>query len=89
MCVTIDRRWAFSRHANHKSIGRSTIYSSADQLWTGAELHYLDEAATRAAADADPASFVHHDRLMFIDEVQRVPDLLLAIKHEVDVDPRP
>jgi predicted AAA+ superfamily ATPase len=27
--------------------------------------------------------------LLVIDEVQRVPDLLLAIKHEVDLDPRP
>ncbi|MGI8814491.1 MAG: AAA family ATPase [Pseudonocardia sp.] len=24
-----------------------------------------------------------------IDEVQRVPDLILAIKHTVDLDPRP
>jgi predicted AAA+ superfamily ATPase len=33
--------------------------------------------------------FVRHDGLMVIDEVQRVPDLFLAIKHEVDIDPRP
>jgi predicted AAA+ superfamily ATPase len=49
----------------------------------------MDDAAIRAAADADPASFVRHDDLLVLDEVQRVPELMLAIKHEVDVDPRP
>ena len=43
----------------------------------------------RAAAQADPSLFVRHDALLVIDEVQRVPDLFLAIKHEVDIDPRP
>ncbi len=43
----------------------------------------------RSAAAAEPASFVRRDRLLIIDEVQRGPDLLLAIKHEVDLDPRP
>jgi predicted AAA+ superfamily ATPase len=55
----------------------------------GSELRYLDEAPVRAAAQADPGLFVRHDALLVIDEVQRVPDLFLAIKHEVDVDPRP
>jgi len=52
-------------------------------------LRYLDEAPLRDAAQADPGRFVPHDGLLVIDEVQRVPDLFLAIKHEVDIDLRP
>ncbi|MGH3546447.1 MAG: AAA family ATPase, partial [Mycobacteriales bacterium] len=53
------------------------------------ELRDLDIAAVRSAAAADPAGFVEYGGLMIIDEIQRVPELLLAIKHEVDIDPRP
>lgn len=51
--------------------------------------HFLDNPGTRAAASNDPVGFLEHDGLMLIDEVQRVPDLWLAIKHLVDRDPRP
>ena len=57
--------------------------------YPGSELRYLDDAPLRDAARADPGLFVRHDGLLVIDEVQRVPDLFLAIKNEVDVDPRP
>ena len=57
--------------------------------YPGSELRYLDETPLREAAQADPSSFVRHDGLLVIDEVQRVPDLFLSIKHEVDIDPRP
>jgi predicted AAA+ superfamily ATPase len=50
---------------------------------------YLDDQAVRSAAEADPSAFVRHDGLLMIDEIQRVPELLLAIKREVDRDPRP
>ena len=43
----------------------------------------------RAAAEADPSAFVRHDALLMIDEIQRVPELPLAIKREVDRDTRP
>lgn len=43
----------------------------------------------RAAAEADPSAFVRHDALPMIDEIQRVQELLLAIKREVDRDTRP
>lgn len=52
-------------------------------------MRYLDDAATRAAAESDPTRFVRHDGLLVIDEVQRVPELLLSIKDAVDRDPRP
>lgn len=44
----------------------------------------LDAALTRAAATADPADFVRQAPRMVIDEVQRVPEIMLAVKAEVD-----
>ncbi|NJP90297.1 ATP-binding protein [Nonomuraea sp. FMUSA5-5] len=49
----------------------------------------LDSTATRQAAVEDPDGFVAFPDLMVIDEIQRVPELLLAIKSQVDNDPRP
>ena len=54
-----------------------------------AEWRNLDTAATRQAALADPAGFVDYPEPMVIDEIQRAPELLLAIKEQVDADPRP
>jgi predicted AAA+ superfamily ATPase len=72
-----------------RQTGKSTLARLVMDGDPGAELRYLDEAVVRSAAQADPALFVRHDGLLVLDEVQRVPDLLLAIKHQVDVDPRP
>ena len=72
-----------------RQTGKSTLARLVMADYPGSELRYLDEAPLRDAAQADPGLFVHHDGLLVIDEVQRVPDLFLAIKHEVDVDPRP
>ena len=49
----------------------------------------LDRGQDRAAALADPGGFVDFPELLVIDEIQRAPDLLLAIKVSVDDDPRP
>ncbi len=54
-----------------------------------AEWRNLDSDVQRNAAVADPTGFVESDGLMVIDEIQRVPELLLAIKQQVDSDPRP
>ncbi|HTX29162.1 MAG TPA: ATP-binding protein [Streptosporangiaceae bacterium] len=72
-----------------RQTGKSTLARLVAASFAGSELRYLDEAPVRAAAQADPSLFVRHDGLLVIDEVQRVPDLFLAIKHEVDIDPRP
>lgn len=72
-----------------RQTGKSTLARLVAAGFPGSELRYLDEAPVRAAAQADPSLFVRHDGLLVIDEVQRVPDLFLAIKHEVDTDPRP
>ena len=72
-----------------RQTGKSTLAGLVMSEYPGSELRYLDQAPLRNAAQADPGLFVRHDGLLVIDEVQRVPDLFLAIKHEVDIDPRP
>ena len=49
----------------------------------------LDDKTTLDAASADPVGFIRGLDRAVIDEIQRVPDLLLAIKTAVDTDPRP
>ena len=72
-----------------RQVGKSTLAQAIVQKTAGAGEIYLDQAAVRAAARQDPDGIVHHDGLLLIDEIQRVPDLLLSIKREVDADPRP
>jgi predicted AAA+ superfamily ATPase len=55
----------------------------------GVERRDLDRAQDLAAARADPVGFIDTTELLVIDEIQRVPELLLAIKASVDDDPRP
>jgi predicted AAA+ superfamily ATPase len=49
----------------------------------------LDDLSTLAAAKSDPVAFIRGLDRAVIDEVQRAPDLLLAIKQSVDEDRRP
>lgn len=49
----------------------------------------LDDQTVLEAAQADPAGFIRGLDLAIIDEIQRAPDLLLAIKKTVDEDYRP
>ncbi len=70
-------------------MGKSTLASLAVDRTPGALARYLDDAATRASAHEDPTGFVRWDAMLMLDEVQRVPELLLAVKREVDRDPRP
>lgn len=71
-----------------RQCGKSTLVlrfgADHDSGWRS-----LDRAATRQAAAFDPTSFVRHEHRLIIDEIQRVPELLLAIKEVVDRDPRP
>lgn len=53
------------------------------------EMRNLDRPEDLRAAESDPSGFVDFDRTMVIDEVQRAPELFLAIKATVDTDPRP
>jgi predicted AAA+ superfamily ATPase len=68
--------------------GKSTLVALVAK-GRNAKWRNLDTATTRQAAIADPVGFVDARELMVIDEVQRVPELLLAIKEQVDADPRP
>jgi predicted AAA+ superfamily ATPase len=51
----------------------------------------LDDDATRRFAQEDPVAFVDRapDRLMVIDEAQRVPELIVPLKANVDRNRRP
>ncbi|MBT9291374.1 ATP-binding protein [Prosthecodimorpha staleyi] len=49
----------------------------------------LDDIGTLAAARADPVGFLRGLDRAAIDEIQRAPDLILAIKEAVDRDPAP
>jgi predicted AAA+ superfamily ATPase len=50
----------------------------------------LDDATTRVAAATDPSGFIADlARPAIIDEIQRVPDLMLALKERVDRIPEP
>ncbi|WP_075292995.1 ATP-binding protein [Pararhizobium arenae] len=49
----------------------------------------LDDAGTLNAAKADPTGFVRGIKRAVIDEVQRAPDLMLAIKASVDDNQEP
>jgi predicted AAA+ superfamily ATPase len=55
------------------------------------ERHYvtLDDDTALDGARGDPTAFVRHVDLVTIDEVQRAPELLRAIKRAVDNDRRP
>ncbi|HLU71757.1 MAG TPA: ATP-binding protein [Nonomuraea sp.] len=54
-----------------------------------AEWRDLDVAYVLQGARADPDGFVDTPDTMVIDEIQRAPELLLAIKAQVDADQRP
>jgi uncharacterized protein len=71
-----------------RQCGKSTLAAEIADA-RGGEWRSLDRAATRQAASFDPTEFVANEDLMVIDEVQRVPELLLAIKESADNDPRP
>lgn len=71
-----------------RQCGKTTL---AKQLATEDTLYRtLDDLALRQLAENDPNGFVKHTgKMQIIDEVQRVPNLLSAIKLVVDEDTRP
>jgi len=59
-------------------------------LWKGGRTYItLDDPTTLDAAQSDPVGFIRGLDRAIIDEVQRAPDLLLAINKTVDEDYRP
>jgi predicted AAA+ superfamily ATPase len=72
-----------------RQAGKSTLARLAAQVRPNSLIRLLDDPATLRAAQDDPASFVDHDGLLVIDEVQLAPELFRSIKVAVDTDPRP
>lgn len=70
------------RQAGKTTLAR--LYATRDRPYLT-----LDDPATLAAARSDPTGFVRGLKQAVIDEVQRAPDLLLAIKESVDKDQTP
>ena len=72
-----------------RQVGKSTICQEIADA-QGFARRTLDERDVREQAIADPEGFLADlgDRGAFIDEVQRAPDLMLAIKAVVDRDRR-
>ena len=76
--------------AGARQAGKSTLAAEVATHDHPARFLSLDDKATRDAAIADPTGFVAGlAGPVVIDEVQRAPDLLLAIKRAVDNDPSP
>lgn len=75
--------------AGPRQAGKSTLAEHVVAGHAGTWLS-LDDAATLDAARTDPVGFVAgRTGLTGIDEAQRVPELLLAVKAQVDRDRRP
>lgn len=72
--------------AGPRQAGKTTLARSL--AGASRSYHTLDNASTLSAALADPTGFVRAIDRAIIDEVQRAPELLLAIKESVDDDPR-
>lgn len=73
--------------AGARQCGKTTLAKTINQP-RGVIYRTLDDVALLSAARTDPHGFVAHgDGLMVIDEIQRAPALLQAIKKEVDENP--
>ena len=72
-----------------RQVGKSTLVQEiANQ--TKASYFTLDDATVLAAATSDPQAFIEGvGHPVILDEVQRAPELFLAIKASVDKDRRP
>lgn len=73
-----------------RQVGKSTLVEQVSGTGAPRPLVSLDDDLTLRRATDDPTGFVADLRTpVTIDEVQRAPNLLLAIKRSVDVDQRP
>ena len=67
--------------------GKTTLVKKMGEV--GRTYITLDDQTVLEAAQSDPAGFIRGLDRAIIDEIQRAPDLLLAIKKTVDEDYRP
>lgn len=68
--------------------GKSTLVRLVGAA-VDAEWYTFDDSGIREAASEDPSEFVAGPKPMIIDEIQRLPELLLSIKARVDERPVP
>jgi predicted AAA+ superfamily ATPase len=66
-----------------RQAGKTTLLTT-DPALAGRRYLTLDDLATLEAAERDPEALVSEREPVTIDEVQRSPNLLLAVKREVD-----
>jgi len=71
-----------------RAVGKSTLLRAL-AVSRGREVIDLDDLGTRDAVAADPALFVRGEGPVLIDEFQHVPELLDAIKAELNRDGSP
>lgn len=71
-----------------RAVGKSTLLAALARSLRR-EIVDLDDLPTRDAARADPNLFVGGDGPVLIDEFQHVPELLSAMKAELNRDARP
>src|SRR5580700_5029840 len=71
-----------------RTVGKSTLLSELARH-LGRTVIDCDDLATRAAVRSDPARFAESDQPVLIDEYQHVPELLDAIKAQLNRDLRP
>ena len=70
-----------------RQVGKSTLVAQIASDEHPARLISLDDDATLSAARADPTGFIADiDGPVAIDEIQRAPELLLAIKRRLDAN---
>ncbi|MDA8027009.1 MAG: ATP-binding protein [Actinomycetota bacterium] len=73
-----------------RQVGKTTLVREiVDSM--GGRLVSFDDPVAASGAREDPVGFLNSDpeRILAIDEVQRVPELVLALKFVVDTDNRP
>ncbi len=70
-----------------RQAGKTTLA----QIVAGPDMRYmsLDDPTVLSAAETDPVGFVRSLDKAVIDEIQRVPELLMALKTSIDSDRRP
>ncbi|MCL1897801.1 MAG: ATP-binding protein [Micrococcales bacterium] len=73
-----------------RQVGKSTLVAQTIKRH-GGQVFSLDDDNTLLAAQASPTEFVRQpvQGILAIDEVQRAPGLLVAVKAAIDIDRRP
>lgn len=93
VAATVEYAMAYARVVallGPRQAGKSTLARRLASERLSADYMSLDDEPVRALALADPVGFVAAcGTCTVIDEVQRAPELLLAIKSRVDRDPTP